>query len=62
MPEMLEQAGIQRGRFDWNQAVIGTDIDIKKVKDITRQIPGVSPSAADQLVNGNTKNAQVQFF
>jgi cell wall-associated NlpC family hydrolase len=63
--EMLEQAGIQRGGSDWNQAVtrtaIGTDLDIKEVKDIARQIPGISPSAADQLVDSNTKNAQVQL-
>jgi Peptidase family M23 len=63
--EMLEQAGIQRGGSDWNQAVIrtaiGTDHGIKEVKDIARQIPGISPSAADQLVNGNANNAQAQL-
>jgi hypothetical protein len=63
--EMLEQAGIQRGGSDWNQAVvqtaIGTDLDIKEVKDIARQIPGISPSTADQLVDGNANNAQTQL-
>jgi hypothetical protein len=63
--EMLEQAGIRRGGSDWNQAVtrtaIGTDLDIKEVKDIARQIPGISPSAADQLVDSNAKNAQAQL-
>lgn len=63
--EMLEQAGIQRDGSDWNQAVvstaIGTDLDIKEVKDIAQQLPGISPSAADQLVDGNAKNAQAQL-
>ncbi len=63
--EILEQGGIQKGGSDWNQAVvstsIGTDLDIKEVKDIARQIPGISPSAADQLVDGNAKNAQAQL-
>ncbi len=63
--EMLEQAGIQRGGSDWNQAVvrtaIGTDLDIKEVKDIAQQIPGISPSAADQLVDSNAKNVQAQL-
>jgi Peptidase family M23 len=63
--EMLEQADIQRGGSDWNQAVvqtaIGTDLNIKEVKDIARQIPGISPSTADQLVDGSAKNAQAQL-
>jgi murein DD-endopeptidase MepM/ murein hydrolase activator NlpD len=63
--EMLEQGGIQRGSSDWNRAVvqtaIGTDLGIKEVKDIARQIPGISPSAADQLVDSNAKNAQAQL-
>lgn len=63
--EMLEQAGIQKGGSDWNQAVIrtaiGTDLDIEDVKDIAQQIPGISPSMAEKLVDSNSKNAQAEL-
>ncbi len=63
--EMLEQAGLQKGGSDWNQAVvetaIGTDLNIEDVKDIAQQLPGVSPSMADKLVDSNAKNSQVEL-
>jgi murein DD-endopeptidase MepM/ murein hydrolase activator NlpD len=63
--EILEQGGIQKGGSDWNQAVvrtaIDTDLDIGDVKDIAKQIPGVSPDMADKLVGSNAKNAQAEL-
>jgi hypothetical protein len=63
--EILEQGGIQKGGSDWNQAVvktaIGTDLDIGDVKDIAKQIPGVSPDMAEKLVDSNAKNAQAEL-
>jgi hypothetical protein len=63
--EILEQGGIQKGGSDWNQAVvrtaIGTDLNIGDVKDIAKQIPGVSADMADKLIASNAKNAQAEL-
>jgi Peptidase family M23 len=63
--EILEQAGIQKGSSDWNQAVIqtalGTDLDIEDVKDIAKLIPGISNGVAEKLVESNAKNAQTEL-
>ena len=63
--EMLEQSGIQKGEPGWNQSVIrtaiGTDLGIKDVKDIAKQIPGIEPDVAEKLVGNNAKNAQAEL-
>lgn len=63
--EILEQAGIQKGGSDWNQAVIrtaiGTDLNIEDVKGIAQQIPGISLDIAERLIDSNAKNAQAEL-
>lgn len=59
---ILEGAGIQPGSSDWNKAIvqtaIGTDLEVEDIKNIAKQIPGMSANEAEKLVDGVEKNAQ----
>jgi Peptidase family M23 len=61
--DILKDAGIKPDSSDWNKSVvqtaIATDLDIADVKEIAKQIPGIEPKEAENLVNGATKDAQV---
>ncbi len=61
--DILKDAGLQPGSSDWNKSVvqtaIGTDLDVSDIKDIAKQIPGIEPKEAENLVDGATKDAQV---
>jgi hypothetical protein len=60
--KLLQESGMQEGNADWNQAVIqvaiNTDLDLAEVKDIATEIPGITPSRAEQLLNSFNKSAQ----
>jgi hypothetical protein len=60
--ELLKEAGLQEGDSDWNKAVvqvaIGTKIDLADVKDIAKEIPGITPNQAEKLISGSNKFAQ----
>ncbi len=60
--DLLKEAGLQPGSTDWNKAVvqtaIGTDLDVTDIKDIAKQIPGIEPKEAENLVEAATKDAQ----
>jgi Peptidase family M23 len=59
---ILKDAGIQPGSSDWNKAIIqtaiGTDLEVGDIKDIAKQIPGISANEAEKLVDVAGKNAQ----
>jgi Peptidase family M23 len=61
--DILKDAGLQPGSADWNKSIvqtaIGTELDVSEIKDIAKQIPGIEPNEAENLVNGATKDAQV---
>jgi hypothetical protein len=61
--DILKDAGLQPGSSDWNKSIvqtaIGTDLDIEDIKDIAKQIPGIEPKEAENLVNGATKDVQM---
>lgn len=58
--ELLKEAGIQEA--DWSKAVvevaINTKIDLADVKDIAKEIPGITPNQAEKIVASFSKSAQ----
>jgi hypothetical protein len=60
--DILQDQGLQPGSSDWNKAIvqtaIGTDLKSEEIKDIAKQIPGISPNEAGKLVEGATKSVQ----